>query len=644
MKYRKEIDGLRAIAVLPVILYHAGLSVFQGGYVGVDVFFVISGFLITTIILNDLKQERFSILRFYERRARRILPALFTVVGSSLPFAWVWMTPVQMEKFSESIMATFLFLSNVYFWRDSGYFAAAAEEKPLIHTWSLAVEEQFYLLFPLLLLLLWKKAGRGGFWWVLALTIASLALAQWGSVADPVKNFLFTGSRIWELTVGAVAAYIMVNRPPAPKESIAALGLLMIVFSILVFKDTTPFPSAYTLIPVLGAAFILVFASKDTMTGRLLSLPLFVGIGLISYSAYLWHQPIFAFARIRSISPPPQLEMLMLAVLAMALAYLSWRYIEQPFRRTKTGPLQSRKSVFIASGLGMALFLAFGVYGDKSSGMPNRLPANVALLYAENEWDKSCLYQRRDGQPDLPNDRCTFNKGGAMKIAVWGDSIAASLTNSITNSLQADGVEVQQITYGSCLPVKGLHKASVKGTDPCVEFINQSSAYMRNSGFDAIIIMANWVDYLETPLAIEPLEPSSPDNFITTFQKSMKTLNTPVLLLLPHPLAEYEVTDAAGRILLRDNKLPELGISLDDFHKKSTHTRQLLTEAANVTGIDTLSIENLFCDTYRKDTCAFSDGTDVFISDRVHFSPSGARVVSNAVHEKLSKMLGFTPE
>ncbi|WP_428541942.1 acyltransferase family protein [Profundibacter sp.] len=191
MNYRREIDGLRAIAVLPVILYHAGFSVFQGGYVGVDVFFVISGFLITTIILNDLKQGRFSILRFYERRARRILPALFTVVAACLPFAWVWMTPVQMDKFSQSVLATFLFLSNIYFWRDSGYFAAAADEKPLIHTWSLAVEEQFYLLFPLLLLLLWKRGGRPGTFWISVLAVASLLFSQWASAIDPEKNFFW---------------------------------------------------------------------------------------------------------------------------------------------------------------------------------------------------------------------------------------------------------------------------------------------------------------------------------------------------------------------------------------------------------------------------------------------------------------------
>ena len=644
MNYRREIDGLRAIAVLPVILYHAGFSVFQGGYVGVDVFFVISGFLITTIILNDLKQDRFSILRFYERRARRILPALFAVVAACLPFAWVWMTPVQMEKFSQSVLATFLFLSNIYFWRDSGYFAAAADEKPLIHTWSLAVEEQFYLLFPLLLLLLWKRGARPGTFWISALAVASLLFSQWASAVDPEKNFFFTGSRIWELMVGSIAACIMVKHPPAPKDGIAALGLLMIVFSIFAYNDATPFPSFYTLVPVLGTAFILVFADKNTMTGRLLSVPFFVGIGLISYSAYLWHQPIFAFARIYNITPPPQLLMLALALLSIGLAYLSWRFVEQPFRRTKTGPLKSRKSVFLASGVGMVLFLAFGVYGDKSDGIPNRLPANVVSFYTANEWDKSCLYQRRDGQPDLPNDRCTFNKGAPVKIAVWGDSIAASLTRGIANAVQDDGIEVHQITYGSCLPIRGVHRTDVKGKDPCIEFVDRASKFIRDSGFTAVIVVANWPVYLESPSALQPVEQSSSSNFTATFKQSIDTLGVPVLLLMPHPTAEYEVTDAAGRMLLRNNKVPELGISIEDFHKQTQRTRQLLQSAASASGIETLSIENLFCDSYQKGICAFSDGKDVFISDEVHFTPAGAKIVSEAVYKKLSAILDLSPK
>ena len=644
MKYRREIDGLRAIAVLPVILYHAGFSVFQGGYVGVDVFFVISGFLITSIILNDLKQGRFSILRFYERRARRILPALFTVVASCLPFAWVWMTPVQMEKFSESILATFLFLSNIYFWRDSGYFAAAAEEKPLIHTWSLAVEEQFYLLFPLLLLLLWKRGARPGTLWISLLAIASLAFSQWGSVFHPEKNFFFTGSRIWELMAGAIAASIMIKRPPAPKEGMAALGLVMIIYAIFAFNDTTPFPSAYTLVPVLGAVFILVFADKDTLTGRLLSLPFFVGIGLISYSAYLWHQPLFAFARIRSIAPPPQLEMLALALLSIVLAYLSWKYVEQPFRRTATGPLQSRKSVFLASGVGMGVFLAFGIYGDQSNGIPDRLPAEVVSFYTSNEWDKSCLYQRRDKQPEFPNERCIFNKGGQLKIAVWGDSIAASLSNSIAHAVQSDDVEVHQITHGSCVPVRGVHRSIVRGIDPCIEFVEQTSAFIRDSGFDAVVMVANWQTYLETPSLLKPVDPSSTAEFADVFKKSVEDIGVPVLLLLAHPTSEYEVTETAGRILLRDKKVPELGISIEKFHDRFQRALLVLDRAASASGVETLSMENLFCDTYLKGQCAFSDGKTVFLSDKVHFSPTGAKIVSEAVYKKLSVMLGLNPK
>ena len=298
MKYRSEIDGLRALAVVPVILFHAGFELFNGGFVGVDVFFVISGYLITTILIEDIEKNRFSIINFYERRARRILPALFFVMLVTIPLAWMWMSPSQMKDFSQSLIAVSLFLSNIHFWRESGYFAAATEEKPLQHTWSLAVEEQYYVLFPIFLFLVWRFGKNRVFWMIVVFAAMSLALSEWGWRNASYANFYLAPTRAWELFAGSIAAFIVQNRGVKANNALSLLGLATIIFAIFEYDKNTPFPSIFGLVPVIGVVLLVLYADKETFVGRLLSIKLFVGIVLISYSAYLWNQPLFAFARI----------------------------------------------------------------------------------------------------------------------------------------------------------------------------------------------------------------------------------------------------------------------------------------------------------------------------------------------------------
>ena len=293
---RPEIDGLRAIAVVPVILFHAGLTLLPGGYVGVDVFFVISGYLITGLLLLDLDAGRYSLAQFYERRARRILPALFVVVAVTLPLGFAVMLPGQFRDLSESVVTVILFLSNLYFLTQIDYFAPDAALQPLLHTWSLAVEGQFYLAFPALLALLWR-AGRGRTIWVLAgLALASLALADWGGRENPARSFFFTGTRIWELLAGSLAAIAGHGRVLRGNDRAAMAGLAMIAASMLLFDPSTPVPGLPALLPVSGTIAVLCFATAGTRTARLLSWHPVVVVGLVSYSAYLWHHPLFAAA------------------------------------------------------------------------------------------------------------------------------------------------------------------------------------------------------------------------------------------------------------------------------------------------------------------------------------------------------------
>ena len=362
MKYRSEIDGLRAIAVVPVILFHAGFERFSGGFVGVDVFFVISGYLITTILIEDIENKRFSIVNFYERRARRILPALFFIMLVCIAFAWMFMIlPSQIEDFSQSLVAVSLFASNIFFWMDpSGYFDGPSEEKPLLHTWSLAVEEQYYILFPIFLILAWRFGKNRVFWMIVVMATVSLMLSEWGSRNKPSANFYLAPTRAWELFAGSIAAFVVQKHGVQKNNLLAMLGLVAIIFSIFAYDESTPFPSVYALVPVLGTMLLVLYAEKDTLVARVLSTKVFVGIGLISYSAYLWHQPLLAFARILRGGMVDKWTLAISSLLSLALGYLSWRYVENYYRNKQK---VSSKSIFLLSGLGFIFFASIGFFG-----------------------------------------------------------------------------------------------------------------------------------------------------------------------------------------------------------------------------------------------------------------------------------------
>jgi len=408
MKYRKELDGLRAVALLPVMFFHAGYTQVSGGYVGVDVFFVISGYLITSIILAEKTAGTFSLVGFYERRVRRILPALFFVILACLPFAWLWLLPDELKDFSKSLVRVLLFLSNVYFSKDTGYFAVAAEEKPLLHTWSLAVEEQYYLFFPLLILMLWRF-GRKRLLTVLALlALVSLIYAEFQSGINPEKLFFSTLGRIWELLIGSFLAFYFASKtnmefPDSLRQAGSSLGLALILFAVFYLDKITPFPSMYALLPTIGAALIILFATPQTLVGKLLATRLLVGIGLVSYSAYLWHQPLLAFVRLNSLSAPNDLLLLSLIGGTFVLATLTWRYIEQPFRNKDKF---NRKSIFWLSALAGSLLMTAGVTGEINKGFPGRYSDRFSKTQMErNQLAKERFQQIRAGE-------CQFNTRG----------------------------------------------------------------------------------------------------------------------------------------------------------------------------------------------------------------------------------------
>jgi len=469
VKYRREIDGLRAFAVVPVILFHGGFLNFSGGFVGVDVFFVISGYLITSILVTELENGDFSILRFYERRATRILPALFLVLFCCLPFAWMWMFPSQLEDFAQSLVAVVFFASNILFMKEEGYFAAAAELKPLLHTWSLAVEEQYYLVAPLFLLFLWRFGRRFVFWSVVVIALSSLLLSEWGWRYFANANFYLAPTRAWELLAGSICAFLALERKLKSNNWLSGAGLAMVVFSIFYYDHNTPFPSVYALAPVGGTALILLFGGNGSWVARLLSMQAFVGVGLISYSAYLWHQPLFAFARLLSITEPSKGLMASLAVMSMVLAYFSWRFVEQPFRKRPAPLLHSRRTIFGVSATVGAILVGFGLIGDMSNGFKWRL--NGTLLALENSkndhgnYRGACLTGNIRG---LDNDTvCSLGVASrnAIDFVLIGDSFAGAIADAVNlAAVSSNSRGALYATHGcpAILGVGGTYKPTTK--------------------------------------------------------------------------------------------------------------------------------------------------------------------------------------
>jgi len=375
--YRPEIDGLRAIAVLSVILYHSQMIIFgqdwfKGGYIGVDIFFVISGYLITRIILSELYEKKsFNFLNFYERRARRILPMLFVVIFASIPFAWKQLLPSGFIEYAQSILASLFFGSNFFFYfSTTEYGADSALLKPFLHTWSLGVEEQFYLLFPVIAIIAFKFFNKHLLTTLIALSIISLIFAEVMVKHNADLNFYLPFSRFWELAAGSILALIELNRKQKDdstilNQALSIAGLILIIYSILSFNDATPHPSIQTLIPVLGVSLVIGFSSKRNLVGKFLGVKPVVSIGLISYSAYLWHFPIFAFSRQQSfdLSTSDKLELI---ALTFTLSIISYFTVEQFFRSKKRF---SSKTFTYSATIFFVLIVVLACYSISTNGL-----------------------------------------------------------------------------------------------------------------------------------------------------------------------------------------------------------------------------------------------------------------------------------
>lgn len=665
MRYRPEIDGLRAVAVLPVILFHAGFPLFKGGFVGVDVFFVISGYLITSILLAEMDAGRFSLLKFYERRARRILPALFFLMAICVPFAWVWLWPRDMQAFSQSLSAVSVFASNILFWRQSGYFDTAGELKPLLHTWSLAVEEQFYILFPLLLLLIWGLGKRRILAVLVVLSVVSLGIAHVWAETKPNAAFYLLTTRGWEILVGAFAAFYFNKRPrssPAgPLEEVLGFcGLALIASAVFLFDKTTPFPSLFTLVPTVGALLIILFAHDGTITNHLLRVRVLVGIGLISYSAYLWHQPLLAFARHRSVVEPSIQLLSVLCVLTIPIAYLSWRFVEQPFRDRNRF---DRNTVFASSGVLAVAFLAFGMWGHASKGFPARVDDEIKgiLKYADdrNPDTLKCSSSAAHGYL-APDEACTLGAENNVIGVLMGDSHSNALAYALGEDLKESGVGVHHMWYSNCPPVTGLYRVDKTANNECDRYNTEAFERLENDpALKYVILAARFTLYYEGNRfsngegGVETGDPFFVDGVAfkgatrTEAQrkatvskayvagiKALLNRNKKVVLVYPIPEMGWDVPSyAAKQMLLGDGG--EVSTSYARYRERNRAVFEIFDSLGEQDGLVRIYPHKVFCDSFVTDRCAATvDGKSLYYDDD-HLSNYGASYITGNIVSRL---------
>ncbi len=444
IKYRPEIDGLRGISIISIILFHAGFDITNGGYVGVDIFFVISGYLITLIRIDALERGSQSILAFYKHRVLRIFPALFFIMIVCLFFAYAWMTQYELNGFFKSLLATTLFVSNIYFWKSIGYFDIEAELKPLLHTWSLSVEMQFYIIFPIFLYCIWGLDRKKVFFILLTLGLASLLISEWGWRNSPTANFYLFSSRAWEFLVGVAVAFYMKHFDVKDNNFLSCIGLISIILSVFLYDQKTPAPSYLTILPVAGTALILLFSGTKSAVTKILSAKLIRWVGLISYSTYLWHYPVFSFSKIMVYHPISLSYTIVLILLSLVLGALTWKYIEKPFRY---GGKINKKTIYIVSSVGLLILVIPGYFVIINTAyFANSIDKNNFQQLKEIQSSANCVKQA--GVNVFSDCTVILNPNG-KKILLLGDSYSHSLKYFFKNFENSQGIK--SITFAAHL-------------------------------------------------------------------------------------------------------------------------------------------------------------------------------------------------
>jgi len=660
LSYRPEIDGLRAIAVVSVILYHAQFKFFDynfftGGFIGVDIFFVISGYLISSLIFKELSLTgNFSFAHFYERRVRRILPVLFFIMLISILFAWIYLLPIPFVDYANSILSSIFFISNFYFhYTGTIYGAEIGLLKPFLHTWSLSVEEQFYLIFPVFIFLCFKFIKQYVTLILILGFILSLVISHWGSYNYPSFNFYSLPTRSWELLAGVFLAKLEMNYTRSKNrylnEILTLVGFVLIGCSIIYFDEKTLHPSLYTLCPIIGVMLILWFSNEKEFITKLLSSKLFVGTGLISYSLYLWHFPLLAFARTKHplISDYDKFEILILIII---LSIITFFLIEKPFRNKKI--INSKFLIFTILLL-IVSYLSFYTLTIKSQGFEDRLHVFLKKELKTAPWET--LTNNGNMCFDRKNNHCSFNKQYKKKLYLIGDSSLESISSTLLKKLNNKKINLIDMNRTGCFYMPGFNQIAKK-TKKIIENCNVESQEKIKlqilSNKNSIVMIGALYkyylrDYTDNFGSNELINQRNDESILDSFILSVAELlenGVKVVIVYPIPNANFNV----AKKLMRD--IPKKTKNASEYMKKNpitTSFKSYKDENKDVlNALDKFEHKNLikiypsnvFCNTLIKGRCLTHGDKNIYFFDSHHLSKRGAEMLVNEIYNNTKEL------
>ena len=624
--YRPEIDGLRAIAVGAVILYHSQITIFgyqpfKGGFIGVDIFFVISGYLITSIILKELVTTgSFSFKYFYERRTRRILPALIFVMLVSLPFAWMYLLPSSFVDFSKSILYSLGFSSNFYFYYSGQqYGSESGLLKPFLHTWSLSVEEQYYILFPVVLLITFKYFRKYLIHILILGFVISLSLADWGSKNYPSFNFYALPTRVWELLAGSILAYFEITgrgegvgvrfKYKILNLILPSVGLFLIGYSILFFNDTMFHPSFYTLYPIMGVCFIIWFSNKNELITKILSTKLFVGIGLISYSLYLWHYPIFAFARVNQFIEGNFINKIMIGLVIFILSFISYYFVERFFRNKKNNFYKIFKLIFFLI-LIILMFIIFIIIKD---GKVNKTNVFIEKYISSALYREKCKFSSNNYnfyneiffKKEFLNCKKKYNEF----ILILGDSHSRTLFNSISK-ISSKNEFIIGLNQGGCRPFDKNHKNC--------HYLNALTFINENKNNIKIILFTHKGSFFLTNYNQLPINEQL--NKTINYLLEIKKINNKLLFIGPHLEPNVELNYKSILNFLNKNNFKDNTYFKDNTNFDLIEVDKKLKEVSKKNNIKYISKIDILDFKFERDFIVDNNFT---FSDTNHWSEFG---------------------
>lgn len=645
-KYRADIDGLRAVAVLAVVGFHAFPGKVAGGFVGVDIFFVISGFLISTILFENLDAGRFSFLEFYRRRIRRIFPALTIVLLASLGFGWFTLLADEYEQLGKHVAAGAGFVSNLVLWSESGYFDTAAGLKPLLHLWSLGVEEQFYLLFPLMLWIGWRVKTRP-LGVSIAVAVVSFALNLMYLQRDPVGDFYSPGARFWELMIGAMLAYWMLKTSSAGGRWQSTAGLILIGTSLFVTRGQTHFPGWWALLPTLGAACVIAAGPDGWFNRLVLRQPPLVALGLISYPLYLWHVVLLTFSRITNAAIPSPTTRIALVALSVVLAWLTYKLIERPFRfgaRVRARTAVPLAGIAVAGALG---YVVFSTGGLPRRAFPVRFDSYIRTAVSTPR-EKECF--------DIPfahnttgHWNCRLGSSeGAPRIFAFGDSHALSLVPVLERYGTENHVGLLFTAGSGCPPLLGVQSvrdpAAMRQLD-CRALHQRVFDYVQANSITTVLLIARWTLYtgddtgefnpITTDAATTVTVESSRRTFESALQQTIaayRRIGTQVVLFTDSPQQPVYPRDALRRSTLSDESLNTLAVTLAKHQADQRWPAGVLSQYDGK-GAIVLNFDDVLCDTR---VCPIARNGKLLYFDDDHLSIEGSLLLYPELNRRLS--------